>query len=361
MFRLLSAQQATSNMSRNRRGVAVPASSSRPIRLNVKAPPSKLREVTNSREKMSRGAKRNPIVEMDESEDDEDAESDEDEDEDEEDDDEDEEEDAEGDPEDEDDDMEDDEEPAPPPPRIKINAPVAVSRKPAPEQKLQQRGVKAVEDQEMDDESDELSDGPEDDELEGDEDEEMLDDDEHNDTINSAAIDDEDLDSEDDEDGTPDPNKLTRRQRGNADAELMALSNEAQKKKFFTAEQLSLRRAEMARRRKDLSEKRTQSEKDETLRRLLHKPAPKRRSRAQMLADAEREEFGTPGVEGQGVKPNKMFIRTISNASGSVVCVPEEWSGSPAGRLFDQARKEQKQDPPAALQPFRMVQVIAES
>jgi Ino eighty subunit 2 len=41
----------------------------------------------------------------------------------------------------------------------------------------------------------------------------------------------------------------------------MALSNEAQKKKHLTAEENAMRRAEMARRRKNLSEKRNEEEK----------------------------------------------------------------------------------------------------
>lgn len=78
----------------------------------------------------------------------------------------------------------------------------------------------------------------------------------------------EDSLGDEEEDGsrsaTPDLSKLTRRQRGfyeEPDANLMALSNEALKKKHLTAEEHDTRRAEMARRRKNLSEKRNEEEK----------------------------------------------------------------------------------------------------
>jgi Ino eighty subunit 2 len=58
---------------------------------------------------------------------------------------------------------------------------------------------------------------------------------------------------------------MTKRQRAlveeGSDGGLMALSNEAQKKKHLTAEENAMRRAEMARRRKNLSEKRNEEEK----------------------------------------------------------------------------------------------------
>jgi Ino eighty subunit 2 len=83
-----------------------------------------------------------------------------------------------------------------------------------------------------------------------------------------AEDDEEELDSDlegEDGDMTLDLTKLTRRQRAvydeEQDASLMALSNEAQKKKHLTAEEHAMRRAEMARRRKNLSEKRNEEEK----------------------------------------------------------------------------------------------------
>ena len=78
--------------------------------------------------------------------------------------------------------------------------------------------------------------------------------------------DDDDMDNS--RSATPDLSKLTRRQRGfheelapAAEAGLVALSNETQKKKHFTDEEHAMRRTEMARRRKNLSEKRNEEEK----------------------------------------------------------------------------------------------------
>lgn len=333
--------------------------------MTVKAPPSRLREVTTnssnaSREKLGRSSKRAPIIDKSESEEDDEVEDFEE---------------AEG-ITDEDDDEEDeeDEQDEISTPRIKINGP-ANRKKPSPGRVLKQ-GVptRSVEDKEMQgasseeelsSELDDEAEGEDDDEAEGDDDEdmEMLDDDgaEVDDTINSAAIGEDELDSEEEggsESGTPDPSKLTRRQRGEAESDLMALSNEAQKKKFFTAEQITMRRAEMARRRKDLSDKRNQNEKEDTLRRLLHKPAPKRRSRAQMIADAEREEFGTPGAEGEELKPSKLYIRTVMGTDGTTVSLPEEWLGTPAARLLEKTIKESKKEGGQASSFARMVEVV---
>jgi Ino eighty subunit 2 len=133
--------------------------------------------------------------------------------------------------------------------------------------------------EEDEDEEEEEEGGDED--AEGEEDEEMAE--QENDV-------DEDMESDDE---TPaslspshiEPSKMTGRQRrlliGGAEENLVALSNgmigsqsvfldstdfglllaEAQKKKHLTAEEHAMRRAEMARRRKNLSEKRNEEEK----------------------------------------------------------------------------------------------------
>lgn len=131
----------------------------------------------------------------------------------------------------------------------KPKANIAVS---APPHKGNLKSVEAKElDDDDEDDDDELSDL-----QSGDED------------LPGAEDDDEELDSDlegEDGDVTLDLTKLTRRQRAVYDEEqdesLMALSNEAQKKKHLTAEEHAMRRAEMARRRKNLSEKRNEEEK----------------------------------------------------------------------------------------------------
>lgn len=165
------------------------------------------------------------------------------------------EEDAEG----EDDDVDMDDHPPPP----------VITRHPAPSKgKLQTivsappaGTLKSVEAKEMEDDDDEeLSelDSQEDDELEGNDEEDEEEDEE----------DESDEDDENSRSATPDLSKLTKRQRGQfvesegtETNELMALSNEALKKKHLTAEEHVQRRAEMARRRKNLSEKRNEEEK----------------------------------------------------------------------------------------------------
>ena len=101
-----------------------------------------------------------------------------------------------------------------------------------------------------------------------------------------------------------------------------------------------MRRAEMARRRKNLSEKRNEEEKADTINRLLKKQAPKRRGKisqaeleAQDRADDE-EEAGE--AESEFIQPaNPIYVRWVSNAEGCRVGVPSEWlGGPPVGRIF---------------------------
>lgn len=190
-----------------------------------------------------------------------------------------------------------------PPPAITISKPV----KSAPAAKVKTsplrasgRGVavpvkhtapRLLDDDDDDDELSELESEPEDvdmglgdEDAEGD-DEEIEDVDAEGDEIEVADEDaegeeEEELDSEDgSRAGTPDLSKLTARQRarlGDASHEYLKLSDgtrsplvgllrkianwitEVQAKKVFTAEELSMRRLEMARRRRNLSEKRNE-------------------------------------------------------------------------------------------------------
>ncbi|APA12486.1 hypothetical protein SS1G_03904 [Sclerotinia sclerotiorum 1980 UF-70] len=158
--------------------------------------------------------------------------------------------------------------------------------------------------------------------------------------IEAAAEEDELLDSDDENPAnesrgsTPDLNKLTRRQRARFDdaasGYLMALPDEVQVKKHLTAEEHAMRRAEMARRRKNLSEKRNEEEKMETINKLLKKQAPK--------TNARRKDLNGPVVdatpEGEPQKPNPLFVRWVSNKDGNRIGVPEEWMEGPTGALF---------------------------
>lgn len=255
-----------------RPSASVAANGKTSLRLTVKAPPSKLRQATSGSSippnpyadnpsesdttpapRVARST-RNPrtVVDPDSDEVDEDAEGEEEDEEEEADvdmdqellDQEDSEEDAEGEDEDEDELQQD----HPPPPVIKQNQPNGKAKPNVTVTAPPEGPLKSVEAKEMEDDDDdgELSELPDEDEEE----------------LSELSSDDDDENSRS---ATPDLTKLTKRQRGAYDEEaentLMALSNEAQKKKHLTAEEHAMRRAEMARRRKNLSEKRNEEEK----------------------------------------------------------------------------------------------------
>ncbi|KAK1074901.1 hypothetical protein LTR74_000745 [Friedmanniomyces endolithicus] len=204
-----------------------------------------------------------------------------------------------------------------------------------------------------------------------DDDEELseLEEDDDNELDSTLANDPDDLSSDADLQGsrsaTPDLSKLTARQRGLyvqddpaagstvENAGLMALSNEALKKKHFTDEEHAMRRQEMARRRKNLSDRRNEEEKMETINKLLLKKSnPKRRSRAEIIAAQYAEAVagqqqtsrGTPGVlledGGVGGEPEAMerpepgFTRYVLDSRGARLGVPGEWAGAPVGEVF---------------------------
>ena len=131
---------------------------------------------------------------------------------------------------------------------------------------------------------------------------------------------------------------MTKRQRGRLDqvmgGDFLQLPMEPQIKKHLTAEEHAMRRAEMARRRKNLSEKKNEEEKMDTINRLLKKQAPKRRGRisqAEAQEGTDREELEE---EVEPEKANPVYTRWISNASGSRLGVPGEWLDGPAGSIF---------------------------
>lgn len=248
------------------------------IHLTVKSSPNKLRQATGgavpkidvSRQNIvpgKRASRSSRIVhEVDSEDDDDDSEEAEEADAMDVDDDDDEEVDAEGDEDedmdaegDEDEDMEEERIIVPTKQKIPVNPVITINKA--------QDSVEAKEMAMDDDDDDDLSDPDsdldeedaegEDEDAEGEEDDEMADQDAEGDELDS----DEDLSRGQ----TPDVSKMTKRQRAlveeGSDGGLMALSNEAQKKKHLTAEENAMRRAEMARRRKNLSEKRNEEEK----------------------------------------------------------------------------------------------------
>ncbi|KAI9820716.1 MAG: hypothetical protein M1827_005086 [Pycnora praestabilis] len=374
-----------------------PEDSKKSIRLTVKMPASKLREATsghrksiavNSRDTFEPGeilsgprgsrAKR-PIVEDTGSEEDEEDEEEEEEEEEGEGEEEGEEEgednvdeeeeeedgmdeDAEGESEDVDAEGDVDLEGAapPPPPPVMIAKPILTSSKPTftitPAKGGKVKSVEAKE-MEMEDEEDdeELSELESDEEGEegggegvepGEEDVEGEEEPEEEDEDEEADSDDE-TPAAGSRASTPDLSKLTKRQRSRLDevmsGELLELPAESKVKKHLTAEEHAMRRAEMARRRKNLSEKRNEEEKMDTINKLLKKQAPKRRGRA---LPSELNLNGDPATpngtldpeQQQYERPRATFVRWVSNREGCRVGVPEEWLGTPVGRVFGKPR-----------------------
>ncbi|KAJ5038041.1 uncharacterized protein L3040_006913 [Drepanopeziza brunnea f. sp. 'multigermtubi'] len=135
---------------------------------------------------------------------------------------------------------------------------------------------------------------------------------------------------------TPDLNKLTKRQRARFEesdgGHLLALPDEVQVKKHLTAEEHAMRRAEMARRRKNLSEKRNEEEKMETINKLLNKQAPKTNARRNLMNAAD---TGTGNADSEnGARPDSMFVRWVSSKEGNRIGVPQEWLDAPVGELL---------------------------
>jgi Ino eighty subunit 2 len=259
------------------------------LKLTVKAAPSKLRQAISGSQlppnpytdeasesdatpkptARTARATRNPrtVVEQDSDEDDEDDDEDAEGEDDDDDDDadgeevdqellanEDSQEDAEG---EEDDDMDDVPDSHPPPPVIKQQKIPGKSKANVTVSAPAAGPLKSVEAKELEDDDDELSDLESGDEMELGEGEEEEDIGDEDDDLSGSDIDGS-------RSATPDPSKLTRRQRGVFEEEnvgLLALSNEAQKKKLLSVEEHAMRRQEMARRRKNLSEKRNEEEK----------------------------------------------------------------------------------------------------
>ncbi|KAI9759998.1 MAG: hypothetical protein M4579_001935 [Chaenotheca gracillima] len=373
----------------------------RSIRLTMKVPAGKLREATSGQSKTSSTDKRNifadtqiltgprgtrakrAIVEdsasddqdQDEDEDDEDEGGEEDDDEEEEE----EEEDDEGggnDDDDQDEDMENVSTPdsddvdadgdvemaeeSIPPPVIKTTAAPPGSRPKLTVTPADEGKVKSVESKEMEDDDDdddeELSELRSDDE---DEDERISlgEEDAEGEEVGEEEEEDDEGDELSDIEGatpasgsrasTPDLSKLTRRQRMRMDeitgGELLELPSESKAKKILSAEEHAMRRAEMARRRKNLSEKRNEEEKMDTINKLLKKQAPKqRRARGAEAPPATAGDVTPNAQEPEQERPIATMTRWISNRNENLIAVPEEWLEAPFGAIFKSGNRSGK-------------------
>lgn len=95
-----------------------------------------------------------------------------------------------------------------------------------------------------------------------------------------------------------------------------------------------MRRQEMARRRKNLSEKRNEEEKMDTINRLLKKQAPKRRGKISAVEIAAGAETPEVSAGDEVERPDPAFVRWVSDQNGYRLGVPAEWKGMPVGALF---------------------------
>ena len=75
----------------------------------------------------------------------------------------------------------------------------------------------------------------------------------------------------------------------------------------------------------------------DTINKLLKKPAPKRRTRAEIIADQQAAYMATPGAEdGEEERADPLFVRYVQDKNGSRLGVPDEWMelNSNIGEVF---------------------------
>lgn len=137
------------------------------------------------------------------------------------------------------------------------------------------------------------------------------------------------MESDDSRANTPDVSKLTKRQRSKIDdvnQDLLELPTDRVGRKNMSVEEQALKRAEMARRRKHLTDKRVEEEKMGTINRLLRKQAVKSR-KGTRTGTGE----ATPVFEEDGTHPSatntlpQHMTRWVSTSSGSLFTVPSYW------------------------------------
>ncbi|KAL1927464.1 hypothetical protein VTP01DRAFT_3701 [Rhizomucor pusillus] len=137
----------------------------------------------------------------------------------------------------------------------------------------------------------------------------------------------EEYDSEEDEEETLEVvsnRPLTKRQRAklNNDTteEYLELPMESMKKKHLTAEEQSLRRSEVARRRKNQSIQRAEKDKQDTINRLLKKQASKSR---RVIKEDATDDKETAVSRRERLIKDKNLVRYVNKAEGSLLAIPE--------------------------------------
>lgn len=128
------------------------------------------------------------------------------------------------------------------------------------------------------------------------------------------------------------PNENDRTSNGTKSKMLTELLGDGSSKKNLTEEEIALRRAENARKRKNLSEKRLEEEKQETINKLLRRRAGKSRSHVDDREDENNNDTGEPGPNGESInfsKPRRPYIskgmnRTLRKAKIDLYCPVEQ-------------------------------------
>ena len=95
-----------------------------------------------------------------------------------------------------------------------------------------------------------------------------------------------------------------------------------------------------------------------TIDKLLKKPAPKRRTRAEIIAQQHHDMMATPGAEdGEEERPDAVFVRYVQTVEGSRLGVPIEWMESGLGEIFGGAPS--RADGRSVISSGRMVEEVA--
>ncbi|KAI8143572.1 PAPA-1-like conserved region-domain-containing protein, partial [Fennellomyces sp. T-0311] len=120
---------------------------------------------------------------------------------------------------------------------------------------------------------------------------------------------------------------LTKRQRAkledNPTEEFLELPMESAKKKHLTAEEQTLKRSEVARRRKNQSIQRAEKDKEDTINRLLKKQASKSRK---VIKDDAADEKESDSARRAALARDPNSLQYVSNAKGSFLSIPSSIS-----------------------------------
>lgn len=115
-------------------------------------------------------------------------------------------------------------------------------------------------------------------------------------------------------------------------SQFLSLSNNIRKRNVLTEEENQIRRAEIARKRKNLSEKKLEEEKQDTINKLLKRRAKTTRTKKGGPVDNDADDDGIDGMDGKKREKSrrpqpqhKALFRWVSNKHGLKLGIPEEF------------------------------------